>query len=606
MRKHIGIGLLLVLLGFSLSSWAQFDTLSFSVPGGFYDEVFSLELQCGNPDYHIRFTTNGNEPTRHSQRYSEPLTLDERMYSKSNIYTVRNCPEDQFQVADSIERCIVIRAAVFDESDNCVSTVFTNSYFIKSLGCDLHGLPAVSLCVDSLDLFDYNKGIFVEGACYRTDRPHWSGNYYQHGREWERPANFEFYELDNTGINQPCGLRTHGGNGRRFQQKTLKIYARKDYGYKRFQYQFFKEMSLDHFKVLVLRPFLSSNGGCEDHISNYLAQQMGIEYMADRPSVMFINGEYWGIYYVKERPDEHYVEDHFGVASENVNLFWRWLGETENGVADSFKDLKKWMEKANLADDKKYAYVEERVDIENFINYYILEMFIANYDWPANNVRFWQVDDSKFRWLFYDGDPSLENPDFDVYANAVYDGDESYPSNRESTLFFRKFLESPKFRRQFADCFNRLIATTLSYNNTQKIYNDIKEALVEEARLQFDRFPRMESFYPLTHHEWFVYHMEGMKRKFLEERATYNFLSMKQPLVAAVDRFQYQNRIVLEVKTEEFGSEVIDVLNYKGEKVYSQVCVLAEGSNTILLNDDLPAGAYLLKVGKQAIRIIKY
>ena len=124
MRKHIGIGLLLVLLGFSLSSWAQFDTLSFSVPGGFYDEVFSLELQCGNPDYHIRFTTNGNEPTRHSQRYSEPLTLDERMYSKSNIYTVRNCPEDQFQVADSIERCIVIRAAVFDESDNCVSTVW--------------------------------------------------------------------------------------------------------------------------------------------------------------------------------------------------------------------------------------------------------------------------------------------------------------------------------------------------------------------------------------------------------------------------------------------------------------------------------------------------
>ena len=116
----------------------------------------------------------------------------------------------------------------------------------------------------------------------------------------------------------------------------------------------------------------------------------------------------------------------------------------------------------------------------------------------------------------------------------------------------------------------------------------------------------MESFYPLTHHEWFVYHMEGMTRKFLEERPTYNFLSMKQPLVAAVDRFQYQNRIVLEVKTEEFGSEVIDVLNYKGEKVYSQVCVLAEGSNTILLNDDLPAGAYLLKVGKQAIRIIKY
>ena len=595
----------ILLLGLQpLLAVAQYDTVVFSAQGGFYEEVFALELSNYNPQYHVRYTTNGNAPTKQSPLYAEPLTLDERMYSKSNIYTVCNCPADKFRAPDSIEHCIVIRAAVFDAVDSCVSPVVTNSYFIRALGCDLHGLSAVSLCVDSTDLFDYDYGIFVEGACYNPEIPYWTGNYYEHGKEWERPANFEFYELDNTGVNQQCGLRTHGGNGRRFQQKTMKVYARKKYGSNKFNYKFFKNVSADQFKILILRPFLSSNGGCEDYISNCLAQQMGIDFMADCPSVLFINGEYWGIYYVKEKPDEHYVEDNYGIDSRDVNLYWRWLGEVENGSPDEFLKLKEWMGTADLSDKKQYDYAESRIDIDEFINYYILELFVANYDWPANNVRFWQSGKSKFRWLFYDGDPTLEDSKFDVYANAVYDGDENYPSNRESTLFFRKLLESPKFQRQFANRFNQLIATTLSYTNTGQIYQDILDALNEEAHLQFDRFPRMETYYPGTYHEWLAGHME-MTRKFLEERPTYNFLSMKQPPVMSMEWQQYKNHVVLQVKAEEFGSEEVVVLNMKGEKVYSQVCVLAVGNNTVSLNTDLSTGVYLLRIGKQVIRTIK-
>ena len=93
---------------------AQTDTIVFSTQGGFYDEVFSLELRCDNPKNHIRYTTNGNDPTEKSPLYTEPLVLDERMYSRSDIYKLYNCPEDQFRALDSIDHCIVIRAAVFD------------------------------------------------------------------------------------------------------------------------------------------------------------------------------------------------------------------------------------------------------------------------------------------------------------------------------------------------------------------------------------------------------------------------------------------------------------------------------------------------------------
>lgn len=588
-----------------LSLIGQNDTVVFSVSGGFYDTVFPIELSCQNPNNHIRYTTNGNRPTSQSPLYSKPLTLDERMYSKSNIYTLRNCPEDMYSVPESIERCIVIRAAVFDAADSCVSTTITNSYFIGALGCDLHGLPAVSLCVDSLDLFDNYKGIFVEGACYNPEMPHWSGNYYQRGKRWERPANFEFYELDNTGVNQQCGLRTHGGNGRRFQQKTLKVYAREEYGKKRFKHQFFKNIPECKFKTLVLRPFHSNNAGIEDHISNLLAQQMGLDFMADRPSVMFINGEYWGIYYVKEKPDEHYVEDHYGIDAREVNLYWRWMGEVENGSPDNFMALLEWMKTADLADEEQYAYAEARMDMDEFINYYILEMFIANFDWPANNVRFWQAGDSKFRWLFYDGDSGLENQKFDVYANAVYEGDDAYPTNRESTLFFRKLLESPRFQNQFARQFNQLLSTTLSYKNTYKLYQNIKEAIEEEAHLQFERFAPPEDFYAKNYPDWMVGQMD-FTRNFLEQRPTYNFLSMKQPAITAIDCQQNQNRFVLHVKAEEFGSDEIDLYDLKGGKVFSQACVLAVGDNIIGLDLDLAVGAYYLRIGEQVRRVIVY
>jgi len=185
--------LLLIALGFVFRPllWAQYDTLVFSVTGGFYDDVPTLELRCGNPNNHIRYTINGGDPTAQSRLYTGPLTLDERMYSKSNIFKLRNCPEDQFRKVDAVDHCIVIRATVFDENEVFASETYTNSYFIKALGFDSHGLPVVSLAVDSLDLFDYNYGIFIGGVNFDPGNPRRSGNYYERGRAWERWANFE-------------------------------------------------------------------------------------------------------------------------------------------------------------------------------------------------------------------------------------------------------------------------------------------------------------------------------------------------------------------------------------------------------------------------------
>ena len=200
MRKWLLILPLLMLPFFGTSQ--DVERPCFSAAGGFYETSFFLEITPANPQHHIRFTTNGNRPTAQSRLYTEPLLLDGSLYSDADIYTIQVAPDDQMFYPDSVKHCIVIRAAEFDDNDSCVSEVKTNSYFIRSLGCDTHGLPVMSLCSDSLGLFDYYTGIMVPGRFFYPTDPNWTGNYFCKGANWERTCNVEFYELNNRGINQ--------------------------------------------------------------------------------------------------------------------------------------------------------------------------------------------------------------------------------------------------------------------------------------------------------------------------------------------------------------------------------------------------------------------
>jgi hypothetical protein len=226
----MGLFLLVPLFGTSQSA----EKACFSVPGGFYEESPVLELSPFYQQHHIRFTTDGNRPTAQSRRYVEPLLLDGSLFSDADIYTINLTPDSVPFIPDSVRHCIVIRAAVYDENDSCISEVATNSYFIHSLGCDTHGLPVVSLCSDASGLFDEEQGILVPGLTFDPQNPFTTGNYYQTGLDWEREVNFEYYENGEGTVNQLAGLRVQGLKSRRFQQKALKLFAREEYGQKTF------------------------------------------------------------------------------------------------------------------------------------------------------------------------------------------------------------------------------------------------------------------------------------------------------------------------------------------------------------------------------------
>ena len=608
-RKRRATLLLLCLL---LPSWllAQSNGVQISPSGGVYPTAFPVTLTCSNTALQIRYTLNGAVPNGNSALYSGPLMLSNSLKSRSDIYKILISPEDEFYLPDSVTKGIVIRAAAFDHNGNRFTPVVTQSYFISSLGCDIHGLPVVSICADSLPLFAHDTGILVPGDLYDPDHFDKPGNYSQHGSEWERTVNVEYYDTENEGFNQTAGLRTHGGPvTRRAQQKGLKIYAREEYGKKSFNFKIFEETDIDKFKRLIFRPFGNSctPAGIQDWLTSHIAAPLNVGVTASRPVTLFLNGEYWGIYFIEEKVDERYIESHYGIDHDIVNIIAQW-GELEAGNSDAFYELYYWLMDADLSDSVQYKQFAEKIDIPNLIDYYLFELFSANRDWPVNNVRCWQYPGGPWHWVFYDGDWCLTHADFDVYGNATFTGEFSWPTSSWSTLFFRKLLESDTFKKQFLDRLAQLNKTCFSYRNTKPLFNQIRLLLNDEIPQQSQRFNN-----PQDTREWNRYCL--YVDQFLAERVvrfqqmTDRFFDIPDTMITAVTLYPNPlvqgDRMNLLVSTEQGGTTWVVVYDMAGRILRKHCVFLRQGTNYVTLEmAGLRTGTYLVEVGSTKKKLI--
>ena len=604
--KQLAIILILICASFRL--YSQSDTVIFSATGGFYENSFDLTLTCNTPNSKIYYTTNGNTPTAQSNLYTQPLHLDENLYSQSNIYTIENTT-DPWYVPDSVQKCIVIRAAVFDTDGNCISTVVTNSFFIRSLGCNLHGLPVLSVCSDSVGLFDYENGIFIPGIHNDSTNPDRTGNYFQKGDEWERQCNFEFYETNNTGVNQIAGLRAHGNASRRYIQKSMKFYAREEYGKKKFNHNFFPELSFHKFKRLIIRPFKCSflTTGVQDYISQCVARELDIDALATRPVTVFLNGEYWGIYFIEESPDPHYISDHYEIDDDSCNMIKVWW-ETEDGNGEGWYNLIEWLQDADLAVDDNYAIMDSAIDINNFIDYEIFQIFSTNVDWPGNNVRQWQAGNSKWRWLFFDGDACFLWVGWDVFGNAMSTSDE-YPTCALCTLVLRKLLENKNFSERFVARFHYLVEHNFSYANTSRYFNSILNTIRNEVPKQINRFD-----YPQSDEQW----QEDIDivNWFLENQPI-RIISKLHNAIFGIEHYQITEDFSIfpnpatdflnvSILNNDWSLGRIDLFDEQGRTVYSDIVFFDEGENIFTIDiQNLPQGTYIVKVGEKTQKTVK-
>ena len=580
------------------------QSVSFSHPTGYYADSFLLSLSSSGVSADgctIRYTLNGFDPTATSKVYCSPIQIDTTCFSQHQLYTIRNCPPAQWNPPDTVAHIIVVRAAIFDSLGNRISSIQTATYFIQKLCHKSLSLPILSICVDSAALLSQDSGIFVPGIYFDPNNDQWTGNYYQSGRQWERMAHLDYFSPTDDVLSLHCGIRTHGGNSRRFMQKGFTLYAREEYGKKNFGYAFFPNTNFKKYKRLCLKPLASSwtDAGIQDWLSQLMARGLQFDHLAVRPITLYLNGEYWGIYLLEEKPDEHFVDNHYGYDDDEVDIIGNWFGLIENGMDTGFRQLMDFVSTSDLSSKENYQHLCKLIDLPAFIDYQLFEMFIGNYDWPANNTRCWQYRDTPWRWIYYDGDGAMGsvNSMDNIFCEDEGDG---WPSNAQSTLLFRSLLTNSDFShkvlRRMTQLFKSLDPGTIAH-----LIDSTQSVLATEIPYQIARFgfPKSVTSWNediLNIRTYFSQVPQAMQSK-LNDKINHNH-SLEiypNPIKTAFTAYFY---------SVYSGSQKVIVYDALGRNILTEDKTVNKGPNIIQFHLNLPNGIYVIFIGNQSARFI--
>lgn len=439
------------------------SSLSFSHTSGWHENSIDLSIVPSHSEAQIYYTINGAEPTTNDLLYTTALALKD-VFEEDNIISEIPTSEQWQRPQGIVFKGHLIKSAAF-ENGHRISPVYTHSFFINPQLEKRYTFPVVSLSTDPNNLFDPERGIYVKGQ---------NTNYSQRGRAWERVAQFEYFDREGKRqVNQTVGIRTNGNKGRTFPQKSLLLYARGSYGKSRIKYPFFEDKEMDSFKRIILRS-ASSNDWKNTMFKNEVAQGILIDMNLEHPStqevIVFINGEYWGIHHLNERTDEYFIRDYFDV--DNIHLLTH-NAQIEEGDNQDFLNLKSYMNENNMSHNEHYDYISTAIDIDNIIDYYCAQLFLANTDWPHNNVKYWKAKDGgKWRWLFFDCDECMSYEYYNLMADLINEQNTSQDFDEWSVFIIRQLFRNNNFREQFRRRFEILLSSTFS---TPNLMQHIKE-----------------------------------------------------------------------------------------------------------------------------------
>lgn len=476
-------------------------TPSFSKISGLYEDEFDLSLSSEG-DYKIYYSLDCSAPNESSELYDGPIHI----YDKSNEQNVLSSRTDicgtniPYVPTSLVNKCMVVRAICYDDKGN-YSPVVSSSYWINQNGFFLDNVPIISISTDFDNLFDSKKGIYCRGKIwddwaassdFNPDMGYWNqpGNYHQKGIEWEREGNVTYLnESHEVKCEQSIGMRIKGGATRGLPKKSFNLYSRKDYdGNGKFTYQFNdKECE----KITLRAGGNNYNFMVTDPINSMIAKKcdLNMETQDTTPAYLFLNGEFWGIYFITDVFDSTYIEEKYGINDAMISK----NGEIEEGAPSN----KTYFDSAfsticsDLTKESGFNKFCSKYHVNSFVDTFIYQSYIDHFDYDMfwSNTAYWRSKktnnsinkcDGLIRFMLFDTDFSLGTHYDYIHYPRLFDLFKS--SSSLKYIFDCPWLIS--FIKERANQIVNLISSDDCVNMVISYYNDI-EPLIKQNNIRF-------------------------------------------------------------------------------------------------------------------------
>lgn len=481
-------------------------SVSFSVPGGFYDGAQSVTLSCSAGE--IYYTLDGSIPNKNSRKYSSPIDI-------SKTTTIR-------------ARCM--------ESDKLAGKVATNTYFINEKS---RKLMCISIAADSTLLFDKDKGVFENSLKGR-----------------ELPIAIEFFTEDGQQIAKAnAGMRIGSLTNFTCPQKPLQIALKGGkYGDDFIWYRLFNKQfgCFAEFRLRQGGDGWSSNMITDGMLESICKDQLELGTQAYRPVVLFLNGSYYGIHDLREQFDDQYFMNNYNIDPSGKDEVRSILlppdgdegWELVSGSWDSWNSLLNLVRQGSMTDAQKYNEVKSMVNINSLIDFVCIQEFGCNVSW-GHNEDVWKTAGSKWQWLVTDFDRCFTYSGFfsNVRTDVLNDGGGGLSSSiiKQDTLF-TCLLKNSEFKNHFVQRFAAHLNSTFKPSRLNSIVDSIVEILS----------PEMEEYTKKWAPEGGIKSIESWHssvdsvKRFIDERAEYVFEHLSSSNFAGTETAELTVKLSIE------------------------------------------------------------
>jgi len=435
-------------------------TPKLSIKSGFYDGTIKVKITCSTEGATIYYTTDASEPTTESTPYTDEIV---------------------------ISSTTVLRARAFKDG-YLEGLIATGTYIINERKPE--SLPVAFLTTSQENLYDDMIGIYcigTNGIVLTASNP--KANY---NRDWTRWGHIEFQdERREVSINQPIGIAISGNASRGYDQKSFKIKGKTKYGKKRFDVPLFPTREGLRYKSFLLRAggqFYNTVQLLHDACIQSLADVTPLNYQAATPVVVYLNGNYWGIYNFRERKNKDMIYSYYGLSETDFDMIeFAWRVVVSNGNKDKWNDFEKTVLTSDFSKNEDYERICQLMDIDNYLYYMSIEIMAKNGDWPNNNqITFCpHTEEGKWKWILQDLDKCIESGSSTNKLKTLIES----TSTLLSTKLIVYLLNNEKFKEEYITVQSLVAGSVYAPERFKTRLTEMKKAIESEYSYYQTKWP---------------------------------------------------------------------------------------------------------------------